>query len=374
MDRQTVQNRAVNLSLNNDKVLCEVGTGIGKTLIAIRIIELHGGFWNIVIAERTHELNWVNEFKKHNKEVLLQNVRFFCYQSFHKYIDQENYVFDETHRLLNTDLRLGLLKESTKTLKKAIFLSATVTRTQKESLQSIIGNYQTLKFNLSDAIDFNILPEPKVYFIGIEMNNTNKKYKFHFNKDKYVMCTEREYYNRLSDRVDYFKQKYFESQNHFDKIKWLRSANERKKFMAEIKTPYAKIVLHKLRDKRLICFAANIEQSKQLGAKYAINSKLSKEVQNKLLEDFNTLKIDKLHAVGMLREGINLNKIEAGLIVQLDNQQKFFSQILGRSMRSITPLQYVLYIKDSQDVRYTETALEDFNMDYVKFITISNLK
>lgn len=32
-----------------------------------------------------------------------------------------------------------------------------------------------------------------------------------------------------------------------------------------------------------------------------------------------------------------------------------------------TPEQYVLYVKNSQDEVYVNTALEGFNMDYVEF-------
>ena len=375
MNRQTIQNEAVKLSIDNNKTLIEYGTGTGKTLISIRIIESVGGFWNIVIAERNHELNWIEEFKKHNKEHLLNNVRFFCYQSFHKYLKENNYILDEVHHALSTPKRLELLSSIGKTASRIVGLSATVSKKQKENLELCVGKYETVKFTVSNAIEFDILPEPKVYFVGIDLNNTVKKYKFHFNKDKYIMCTEKEYYNRISDRIEYFKEKFMLYQNYSDKIKWLRTANERKKFMAEVKTPYAKIILHKLRDKRLICFSSSIKQSEELGAKYSINSKLSKEKQDKLISDFNNLKVSKLYAVGMLREGINLTNIEAGLIIQLDNNTKMFSQILGRCLRNLKdPTQYVLYIKDTQDVKYTQTALEDFNMDYVEFTTIGKIK
>lgn len=374
MNRETIQSRAVDLSLVSNKLLCELATGVGKTLIAIKIIELHGGFWNIVIAERLHEKNWIDEFKKHGKDSLLKNVRFFCYQSLHKYLSEDNYILDETHHALGTDKRLEMLSQMNKSIKRFIGLSATVSKKQKENLQQCIGNYETIKFTISDAIDSDILPEPRVYFVGVELNTNVKKYKFHFNKDKYIMCTEKEYYDRISDRIEYFKQKYFESQKQVDKIKWLKTANDRKKFMAECKTIYAKIILHKLRDKRLICFAASVNQSHQLGAKYSINSKLSDKKNEEIISKFNNKEIDKLFCVGKAKESMNLVDIEAGLIIQLDNNQRYYSQILGRSLRSLSPLQYVIYIKNTQDEVYVKSALEDFNMDYVEFITISNLK
>jgi len=370
MTRQEIQDQAVKLSSLHKYLILEFGTSIGKTLCAIRIIELNEGFWNIIIAETTHELNWIEEFKKHGKEKLLNRVKFSCYQSLHKYLNCENYIFDELHHAFS-DKRIDLLNQIN--YNRFIGLSATLTRTQKDTLKSIIGEYCLYKVSLSEAIDANILPEPSIYFIGIDLDNTIKNHKFNFNQDKYVMCTEKEMYDRLSQRIEWLKDKYFKSQVQFDKVKWLKSANDRKKFLSNCKTRPAKIVLERLKHKRIICFTGSIEQSEELSNGYSIHSKLSKSAIEKLISDFNNGTINKLFCTKMLKEGVNLSNIEVGLITTLDNVERYLIQVLGRTMRSLSPLQYVLYVKNTQDQVYVKNVLENFNMDYVKFIPLENL-
>lgn len=365
--REEIQNIAINLSEEYNKLLLEWATGIGKSYASIKIIEKLGGKWNIVVAETNHISNWEEEFKKHNKSRLLKNINFFCYQSLHKYLNGKKYIFDEAHHLLS-DKRLKLLNKIK--ADNIIMLSATVTKNQKILLTSNIGEFHTNKVTLSDAIEFGILPEPNVYFVGVELNTIQKNCKFHFNKDKYIYCSEREMYNRMSDRIDYLKEKYFNSRSEFDKVKWLNYANKRKQFLSECKTKYAKILLNKLKEKRLICFTGSIKQSEELSKGLSIHSKLSTKKRVQLLEDFNSGTIDKLFATGMLKEGQNLANIEAGLIIQLDNVERYFVQTHGRTLRSQYPEQYVLYVKNTQDQVYVNTAIENFNKDYIKFIEL----
>lgn len=374
MNRADIQLEALQHSKLHNNLILEFATSIGKSFTAIQIIELHGGFWNIVIAETNHEQNWIDEFKKHNKEHLLSNVRFFCYQSLHKYLDDENYILDEVHHIFSLR-RLNLLTQlKDSNLKRFIGLSATLTRPQKETLKNILGNYFIHKVSLSEAIDEGILPEPVIYFVGVELDNIQKKHTFQFNKLRSMQCTELEMYKKMSQRVDYLKDKYMESRVEYEKIKWLKCANDRKKFLSTCKTKHAQTLLNILKDKRLLCFTGSIEQSEQLSKGLSIHSKLSKEARAKLISDFNNGSIDKLFATQMLKEGINLRNIEIGLIIQLDNVERYLIQVLGRAMRSIAPVQYILYVKNTQDEKYVYNVIENFNKDYIKFVDLKDLK
>lgn len=368
--KEEIQTKGLTLTDSYSNILYEWATGIGKSLMAIKIIEKSNENWNIVLAETIHEQNWRNEFKEHNKEYLLNKVKFFCYASLHKYIDSKNYIFDEVHHIFS-DKRINLLQQIyLGKAKKLICLSATLTKRQKEQLQSIIGKYYTYTITLSKAIDLGILPEPTVYFIGVELDTTNRYCKFNFNKDKFVMCTEREMYDRMSDRVEYLKQKFMSTREEFAKIKWLSSANTRKKFLSECKTKYAKILLNNLKDKRLICFTGSIKQSEELSHGLSVHSKIGKDLNESMIESFNNGEINKLFATGMLREGVNLSNIEVGIIIQLDNTERYFTQIHGRTLRSLYPEQYVMYVKGTQDEVYVQTAIKDFNEKYIKFISL----
>lgn len=369
--KDSIQKEVLNLTDNN--IVLEWSTGVGKSLASIRLVEKFGGDWNIVIAETNHELNWIEEFKKHGKEHLLNRVKFFCYQSLKKHLLDENYVFDEVHHLFS-QTRINLFtKLKSNNLKRFIGLSATLKITQKQILNNILGNINYQKISLSDAIDSGLLPEPTVYIVSVELDTVKKDCKFHFSRDKYIMCTQREMYNRMCNRIAYLKDQYFNTRQEFDKIKWLKAANDRKKFLSECKTPHAIKVLEYLRYKRLICFTGSVKQAEEISDGALVHSGIIKGKREDTIKAFNEGKIDKLFATGMLKEGINLNNIQAGLIIQLDNQQRYFVQINGRTMRSIAPEQYILVVSGTQDEVYVNTVLEDFNMEYVKYKSINEL-
>jgi len=371
--REEVQNKSLLLSDNHKQLVLELATGVGKTLIAINIIERHGGFWNIVIAELTHELNWIKEFKKHDKENLLPNVKFFCYASLKNNLDGDNYIMDEFHHIAS-DKRIEFLSTiKANGLRRMVGLSATLTDTQKSKIEAVIGKSYIYRFNLSDAIDSGILPEPIVYFIEISLDDKYKYIKFNFNKEKFMICTEVEYYQKLTERVDYLKDKYFESRDAFAKNRWMQAATIRKRWLCSMKTKEAEILINKLQNKRFVCFTGSIEQSESLSSGRSIHSKIGKKKVEQIIENFNSGEIDGIFATGMLKEGINLDNIEAGIIIQLDNTERYFTQIHGRTLRSSYPEQYVMYVKNTQDEIYCKTALNDFNMDYVKFVTIKDI-
>ena len=377
-----IQDHTVSLSVSHKNLLLELATGLGKTLSAIRIIERVGGKWIIVIAETNHELNWIEEFRKHDKEKLLENVTFACYQSLHKVVGNYNYCYDECHHLMS-DRRLSYLQDISvwQFDKYNIFLSATMTWKQKDKLRNIFNNLFEFKISISKAIELGLLPKPSVYLIPVELNDTKRNLTFNFSKTKSTTCTQAGYYKLITDRVNYYKEKFFEERTDRYKLAWLKAGNDRKKFLADCKTNATADLVNKLQNKRLICFAGSISQAnkvsytcfKDQGTYSVIHSKRTKKVREKVLEEFNKGELSHLFAVGMLKEGMNLSNIEVGIIIQLDNVERYFSQIHGRILRSIAPEQYILFVENTQDEIYLNTALEGFNMNYVATINLDEL-
>ena len=371
MNKSDIQQLALDHAKENNYLLLQIATGVGKSLAAIKIIEEHGGEWLIAIAEVLHKQNWIDEFKKHGKEHLLKQIKFFCYASLHKFTYGDNYIFDECHHA-QSDKRYSLLAKIKAS--RVILLSATLTKTQIEKFTYLFPNLFVYKFGLSKAIQEELLPEPKIYLLECKLDSLSPIHKYKIGKDRYVMCTEREYYDRLSQRIEYLKNRYFQTRTDFDKITWLSSGNNRKKFLAKCKTRYARQLLRKLDNKRLICFCNSIEQSETLSIGYgAIHSKAPKELREQLLLAFNEGISDRIFVVDMLKEGVNLVNIKAGVIVQLDNQEKSLIQMVGRSLRSIAPEMYVLYVSNTQDETYVTTAFENIDKDLITLTTIEKL-
>lgn len=350
--KDKIQQQAVNFSNKHNTILLSFSTGVGKSLAAIKIIEsIPGSKWYIICKETNHITNWHEEFLKHKKEHLLPYIKFFCYASLHKYKEKSNLILDEGHAI--TENRLSYLQKIAG--EKVVILSATVDIEKKTLLEKITGNIKEYHIPLTVAIEKGLLPPPEVYIVKVTLNKE-----------------QQERYKNLSSKVEYFKNTYFQTQEEWAKFKWLNTALQRKSFIANCKTEPVKKILKILKNKRLICFTNSIEQCEELGGKYVIHSKV-KNIKD-IIFKFNKGKIDKLFAVNMLREGMNLSNIQAGIITQLDNKKLSFIQMLGRVFRSEFPVCYIIVVEDTQDEVYLNTVLEGFDVKYLKTLNLSELE
>lgn len=343
--KSEIQDLAAALSESHPSLLLSFATGVGKSLAAIKIIERNPDRkWFILCKQTDHIQNWINEFKKHGKESLLSNVELFCYRSLHKYIGRKaNLVLDEGHAI--TEKRLNYILEIESD--KVIILSATVDEEKKLLLTQIKGDLKEFHISITDAINQGLLPPPKLYIVEIELDDNQRKA-----------------YAEISRKVDYFKQQHFQLRQKWTEFKWLGTALKRKVMMANFKTTKAKELLEKFKDKRLVCFTGSVAQCNNLGGKHVIHNQ-SKKTNPKTIKDFNEGLISKLFAVNMLRESMNLANIELGIIIQLDNKQLSFIQMLGRVFRADLPECYVLVLKGTQDEVYLKTVLEGFDTKYL---------
>ena len=379
------------ITKNNPNVALMAGTGVGKTKIALDIVnKFKCKKILVLIAERAHKKNWEEEIAKWYPK--LKGVEFFCYASMHKLEDKYDIIlYDECHHL-GTEKRLSYLQRLHP--KFRVFLSATLSPQFLTTLEYLLGIRITrVKYSLQDAIDSNILRKPQINLIPLELNNKasddeiieswgkeklRKKLQCTYrevwsctspifkkgnpNVELHIKCTQAQHYEYLTKKMDYYKRNFEMYRSEIMKNRWLQYGSRRKRFLGELKTEEVKRLLDYLGSKRFICFCTSINQANELGGENAIHSKSD----NKALEDFNNLKSDKLFAVGMLQEGMNLKNIEVGIIVQLDGQELRFIQKSGRVYRADNPVQYIFYYKNTRDEEYLAKALEGINSEYVK--------
>lgn len=394
MLKEKLQSKALSMIKQNDRVALQWCTSLGKSRAAIEAIKYFKTVNNslrvlLVVAETAHKSNWEEEFKKWGLDI--SNVTVECYASLKKYRDTnwDLIVFDEAHHL-GSDLRMDILS-SIKT-KKIILLSATLPEQTIQELSSIFGKFAVFSVSLKRAIDWGILPQPKVFLIPLTLDSTSynctiteewgkkekrKLYKCKFyerweyikNKTKYpdvileISCTQQQKYDYFTGQFDYWRSQFFRTRQERVKNKWLQVGSKRKRFLGECKTDAVKLLLHKIKDKRFICFCASIEQAELLGGRNAIHS--NKDNSLSIIDDFNSKKIDNLFAVNMLQEGQNLTDIEAGVIVQLDGQERAFVQKFGRSLRADDPIQFIFYYKNTRDMEYLNNVLEGIDKEYI---------
>ena len=388
---------AVQEALNkSNNIAIQAATGSGKSKVALELLcELASRKLNplkalIVVAERAHIDNWDAEMIKWN--LPFGDATIICYASLKKYRDTkwDAIIFDEAHHL-GSELRLDIF--DTISADYRIFLSATLKNSLVWRLQQSCGRIESVKMGLQEAFESNILPEPKIILIPMTLNNTvsnniiteewgksaqrvtlrcyyKDRWKYLRAKKQYpnakleILCTEQQHYDYLSEQFEYYKNRYFSCRNEAIKNKWLQCGSKRKRLLGLLKTFEASALIEsKLANKRFICFCTSIEQADYLGGDSSVHSKKKESLS--IIQDFNDKKINNLFAVGMLQEGMNLTDIEAGVIIQLDGEERAFIQRFGRVLRSDSPVQYILYYKGTRDEEYLANALEGIDKKYI---------
>lgn len=362
-----------------------------KTKQALDILKKHFKKNNnilIVIPRNVLIESWKQEFNKWNMSKYLSNVTFTTYVSLPKHVGSWDFIiFDECHHLSErcrealTDFNIG----------RAILLSATVKRDMRDELCEVFDDLCTYKIKMKEAIDNEVLPDPRVFLIPLDLDTSfptesiwkNPKGKLPVvevpwanrwsaikQKDFKVRiyCTEYQYYQDLDSQIEWFKNKYMRTRNEIFKNKWLRLAGERLKWLSDKKLNTVMDIRKYLSKERTLVFCNSIEQTESLCN--CINSKSKESL--KTLERFNNGEINHISAVNMLNEGMNLTNCRVGIYGNLNSSEIIVKQRLGRILRHKDPIIIIPYYKNTREEELVDKMLEDYNPDLIK--TINNIK
>lgn len=393
--KEQLQQREFIALKDKHRVILKWATGTGKSAMTIKLVNNAVSSKKMcalfVVAERAHIKNWQEEFTKWN---LSDNVstEIICYNSLHKAKTQYDViVFDEAHHMF-TEKRMSIIKYL-----KADYiylLSATLSAQKEYDIERIFGKFTVSQVSLKRAISEDILPDPKVYVIGMELDDTNytetistgsgnnlptvrwenRMQYIYKKKPCIIQCTQRQKYTYITSNMEYWKERYQRSHNPFMQNKWVNLGSQRKRYLGELKTDYIRqlIDLFSLK-KRFVCFCASVKQAQELDERNTISSKRPSDLNQKIIDAFNKKQLHRLYAVGMITEGMNLKDIQAGIIVQLDGKERLFIQKFGRSLRAEDPVTYIFYYKDTQDEVYLKNALENIDEKYIEYININQI-
>ena len=370
------------------EIVLELSTGVGKSKLALEFINKHhiikGLFRNILIVIPRLVLinNWKDEIKKWGFEELLKHIVFTTYASLHKHIDiQWDIVcYDEAHHLSDRCKEIDNQLNS----KYRVFLSATLKREIKNWIKFKYPKVEFITVSLKEAIENEVLPDPKILLIPLTLDNTNstevlvKKNKkstltidcFYKDRWKYmklyncnIKCTPQQYYNEVSQEIEYWKkQSMFKKSFEF---KWLKCCNDRLKWLSNQKETIVITILKHLKDYRVLTFCNSIEQTEKLG-KYCINSKNKESINN--LQLFNEGKVKHITSVAMLDEGCNLAQCRVGLFAMLNSSDRMIFQRLGRILRHKEPVIIIPYYKNTREEEIVVKMIENYNKDLIQVI------
>lgn len=399
MTRDEINKKSIELFKKNNIVALEWATGVGKSKAALDIVKSldHVSKVLLVVAELAHIGNWEDEAKKWGYINMYDSITVVTYASLkkHQKLSYDLIILDEAHHI-GSDIRIDIINAIK--FEKLLLLSATLGNDLKMLLSKMFKtSFKSYIISLQQAIDWGILTKPKIYLIPLDLSNADftetiieewgkasirKTYKCSYSerwdylKNKKTMpnvkleisCTPRQKYLYITEKFNYFKKLYIRNKNEGIKNKWLQTGSQRKRYLGEMKTKTVKEFLKSLNDTRYICFCSSIAQSEILNKNNSIHSK--KDNSAEIIEKFNNGVISNLFAIGMLQEGQNLNNIEAGVIIQLDGQERSFIQKFGRSLRAEDPIQYIFYYRNTRDVEYLDNALDGISNEYIKELII----
>lgn len=392
--KEKLLEQTLDLTRNSNNILLEYSTGSGKSNNAIQIHnqKASGRKVLLVVAEILHYEVWREEYIKFGHQSLLKDVKMICYHSLSKEagVFYDMIIFDEIHHGLNTESRINALKNVKSVFN--IFLSATLTRKQKEILTTIFPNTTLLKYTLKDALEKGAINDYKIVFLECDVNNgltyyiyknknklkkgeTYEKLGF---KDRYkktskptqIACTASEYIQYNVERVKQARKR-MQASEHETK-QFLIARLNLKKALAEIKTHDAERLIKYLeaQGERFICFASSIDHIERFNKVNSIHSKKRPQVNLQIFNDFQDKKINSLYVVNKLTEGMNPNDVNVGVITQLDNTLRIYEQKTGRIFRGKSPVIYVLYLKDTLDEVYIQNVTENIDFELTEFSTV----
>lgn len=403
MNRNDIRDLALNKVLDVKTTILNLSTGVGKTKIAIDCInKICDNIFNvdnvptkvsILVPTKALINNWFVELKKWNCKTDLIDIK--CYNSIAKINPYSDIiVLDEAQHL--SEKRQDIFTDIVNVNKdlKIIVLSATLHRETMEYIKSL-GTYNLVKTTIASAINDEILPTPKIYTIPLILDNKINNMEIIENKNKsnsitcnynerwtfkkrfptrklIIKCTKKQYYDDLSNKIDYYKKRFLSTKTEIMKNKWLRTAGLRLKYLSYQKTDIVKTILSSLQDQRTLTFCYDIYQSEALGC-HNIHSKNSKGLQ--VLDDFNNGKINHITSVNMLNEGQNLYNCRVGVFANINNSDIITQQRNGRLLRHKKPVIIIPYFKDTRDEELKNKMLENYDKNLIfEFKNIEQFK
>lgn len=375
MKREEISKMALDKIDETKCLILELITGYGKTKIAIDLINhICDRVFNlfeqptsvlILVSKTVHKQTWINEIKKWGG-VKTDYIDIECYESLKKYGGRhfDIVIADEMQHL--SEARLEIL--STICIAEAfIGLSATI---KKDMKYYFMQNYHAfiIKCGLREAVEDEVLPEPTVYLLPLNLDNIKYTYKVKkFNRD--IITTQKGYYDTISSLIEWYKNKYFNSRNDRIKNLWLSTAGKRLKWLAEQKESVVLDLLRKFRNHRTLTFCSSIEQSERLG-RYNITSKNKKSTE--YLNMFNNNKIKHITACAILNEGVNLTNCRIGIFCNLNSSEIITKQRTGRILRHKSPIIILPYFINTREEELLQKITEEYSKDAIKKITNIN--
>jgi len=395
------------------------GTGFGKTYMLIKHIkEINPNSTTVIVPTIKLKKDWEERIKK---EKINTKIKVLVINSASKLSFQTEFlVVDEAHRSLAEQWSKIYNKIKFKFL---IWTTATIERKDERELSFIqkfpivdnISLEETVKNNWTSKLEIIKVPIELTEQEKKELKKINKQYdnlistisgnpmKFaqmyikYLNINNWVLSkkSNRVFFkttirNILSSKgmdkeaierviINNFRKP--DTNNFFFKQalkaqKFYKLVNERKKFLYNVKNKQviALKLINKFKDNYKFVISQNIDFLEDLATKLEENtyglyhSKMKKKDKELFYKKFNDgrTKIKTLLSAKSLIEGIDIPKLEIGIITSYTSSKIDATQLRGRLSRlykNKQPIIFYLYVKDSQEEKWLNEITKDFKTE-----------
>ena len=264
-------------------------------------------------------------------------------------------ILDEAHNI--TELSKTFFENNT--IRDVIALTATPPeKEEKQEILSSLGLETVYELPLEKGVSLGIVAPINIHVIYTSLEEKEKTVKMG-NKERSFMQTEKKAYEYHTQCVDYCYET-----NRYDKLKFQIMNRARFIYNLQSKREAAEELIDLISDERNIIFCGSVDQAEELSP-FSYHYKSGK----KDLQRFIDMEIDILSCVNSLNEGHNLPNIDNAVIVQLNSNALNLIQRIGRVCRwreGHTANVFLFVCKDTQDEKWAENALKDFDQSNIR--------
>lgn len=343
------------------------GTGFGKSRVGVLAIAhslKNSKDLKALVLVPTTQLQdqFKEEFIKWGHQEHLDRIDIMCYQSAHK-LEKEHYcvvVCDEVHLGLSPIYRRFFDNNK---YDKLLCLTATVP--EEAEYRQILINLGPIvyKISLDECVEKGLVADYHIYCIPVELTDEERA----------------EYTNHNNTFVS---MKYKLGHDAFDRAKALLSGQEEgdrgaaSLFMRSIrgrghvvqnavsKLGYAKEIANHYKTEKILTFSGTNNFTDLMGESLSgevYHSKIAKKERKAILERFRTGENRILCSTKALDQGFDIKDATIGIIAGLNSKILPMIQRIGRLIRKDGEKVgriYILYVKDSQEEKWLESAIK----------------
>lgn len=359
MNREKVQQEALDIAITNKRVGLGISMGVGKTRIGLQhLIRFFNPDINVLVVapKKTIFKAWIDETEKMECQHLLDHITFTTYLSLKKHdpSDYDIVYLDECHSMLPThEIFLAMFTG------RILGLTGTPPKQAGTDKWFMVNKYCPIKyeFTVDDASDSNILNQYQIIIHQLHLGNDKTLLKKRKDGGHWY-TSETKDYDYVTGRVD---QANTQKQKQFASIMRMRSIMD-----YTTKEEYTKQLMSKM-DKKCIVFANTQAQADRV-CSHSFHSK-NKQADNNL-ELFSDGRVKHLSCVLQLSEGISIPNLTQGVIMHAYGNERKSAQRIGRLLR-LSPDQtatcHILCYMNTVDEQWVKRALSSFDNSKIKY-------